>query len=80
MIHMYYEIDVDDKSCLHQILIGYTCMLSIGCKPMILITLNMAKTGLKVIKVNCCRLKSLYPLKTLACLEGDHLIMSGQSC
>jgi hypothetical protein len=29
MIHMYYEMNVDDKIYLHQILISYTCMLSI---------------------------------------------------
>jgi hypothetical protein len=31
---MYYEIDVDDKSYIYQIMFDYTCMLSIGCKPM----------------------------------------------
>jgi hypothetical protein len=44
MIHMYYEMNVDDKNYLYQKLIDYTCMLSISCKHMILITLNMAKT------------------------------------
>jgi hypothetical protein len=44
MIHMAYEKDVDDVKYLYQILIGYTCMLSINYKHMILITLNMAKT------------------------------------
>jgi hypothetical protein len=34
MIHMYYEIDVDNY--LYQILLDYTCMFSIGCKPMML--------------------------------------------
>jgi hypothetical protein len=62
-LYMYHEIDVDDKSYLYQMLIDYTCMLRIGCKPMILITLNMAKTCLKVIKVNCCKIKILYRLK-----------------
>jgi hypothetical protein len=28
-------------------LIHHTCMLSVGCKPMMLITLNLAKTFLK---------------------------------
>jgi hypothetical protein len=46
-------------------LIGYNCMLRIGCKPMILITLIMDKACLKVIKVSCCRLVSLYHLKPL---------------
>jgi hypothetical protein len=38
MIHKYYEIHVDDKNYLYQILFDYTCMLRIGCKPMMLIT------------------------------------------
>jgi hypothetical protein len=63
MIRMSYEIDVDDDNYLYQILIGYTCMLSISCKYMFLITLNMAKTCLKEIKVSCCRLKSVFHLK-----------------
>jgi hypothetical protein len=49
--HMYHEIDVDDKSYLYQKLINYNCMFRIGCKPMILITLNMDKTCLKVVKL-----------------------------
>jgi hypothetical protein len=40
---------------------------------------NLAKTSLKVFKVSCCRLKSLY-LEALACLEVDRLVMSGQPC
>jgi hypothetical protein len=44
MIHMYYEMDVDDDKYLYQILFDYTCMHIIGCKRMILITLHMAKT------------------------------------
>jgi hypothetical protein len=39
MIHMFIEIDVDNKNYLYQILFDYTCMLSIGCKPIMLITL-----------------------------------------
>jgi hypothetical protein len=38
MIHMYIEIDVEDRNYLYQILIGYTCMLRICCKPMMFIT------------------------------------------
>jgi hypothetical protein len=38
MIHLYIEMDVDDDNYLYQKLIDYTCMISIGCKPMILIT------------------------------------------
>jgi hypothetical protein len=69
MIHMYIEIDVDaDKYAYHK-LIELTCMLSIGCKPMILIILILAKTCLKVFKVNCCRLMNHLPLEPLACLE-----------
>jgi hypothetical protein len=30
MIHMYYEIDVDDEKYLYHKLINYTCMLRIG--------------------------------------------------
>jgi hypothetical protein len=44
MFHKYYEIDVDDKNYLYQMLIDYTCMFSIGCKHMMLTTYNMAKT------------------------------------
>jgi hypothetical protein len=36
---------------------------------MILIILVLAKTCLKVFKVNCCRLMNLLPLEPLACLE-----------
>jgi hypothetical protein len=46
-------------------------MLRIGCKPMVLITTNMAKTCLKVIKASQCRLMSHLPLEALACLEVD---------
>jgi hypothetical protein len=38
MIHMYIEIDVDDKNYLYQKLFDYNCMFSIGCKPMMLTT------------------------------------------
>jgi hypothetical protein len=90
MIHIYIEIDIDDNYLYHK-LIGYTCMLSIGCTPMIIITLNMAKTWLKVFNASCCRLKSLYHLKHLyvqkstawSCwvsLAEWSLVMSSQSC
>jgi hypothetical protein len=41
MIHMFYEndIDVDDDNYLYQMLFDNTCMLIIGCKPMMLSTL-----------------------------------------
>jgi hypothetical protein len=35
---MYYEMDVDDDNYLYHKLIDYTCMLSIGCKPMLFST------------------------------------------
>jgi hypothetical protein len=37
MVHLYIEMDVDDDNYLYQKLIDYTCMISMGCKPMILI-------------------------------------------
>jgi hypothetical protein len=40
---MSYEIDVDDDNHLYHKVIDYTCMISIGCKPMIMITLNFLK-------------------------------------
>jgi hypothetical protein len=55
-------------SYLYQKLIDYTCMFSIGYKPMILITLNLAKTCLKVIKASWCRLMNHLPLEALSCL------------
>jgi hypothetical protein len=51
-----------------------------GYKPMILITVNMAKTYLKVIKATWCTLMNHLPFVALACLEVDRLVMSGQSC
>jgi hypothetical protein len=69
MIHMYIEINVEADKYLYHKLIDWTCMLSIGCKPMILIILILAKTCLKVFKVNCCTLMNHLPLEPLACLE-----------
>jgi hypothetical protein len=69
MIHMYIEIDVDANKYLYHKLIVWTCMLSIGCKPMILIILFLAKTCLKVFKVNCYRLMNHLPPEPLACLK-----------
>jgi hypothetical protein len=40
--HMSYEIDVDGN-CLYQMLFDNTCLLSIGCKPMMLSTLIWLK-------------------------------------
>jgi hypothetical protein len=39
MIHMAYEMNVVDDNYLYHKLIDNTCMLSIGCKPMMLSTL-----------------------------------------
>jgi hypothetical protein len=65
MIHMYIKIDVDDEdyNYLYQMCFDNTCMFSIGCTPMIIITLIWLKLDKKVINVSCCRLKSLYHLK-----------------
>jgi hypothetical protein len=45
MIHMSYEdhIDIDDDNYLYQMLFDNTCMLSIGCKHMMLSTLIWLK-------------------------------------
>jgi hypothetical protein len=43
MIHMYIEIDIDADKYLYQMLFDNTSMLSLSCKLMILITLNMPK-------------------------------------
>jgi hypothetical protein len=45
MIHMYIEMNVDDEdyNYLYQTLFDNTCMLSIGCKPMMLSTLIWLK-------------------------------------
>jgi hypothetical protein len=43
MFHMDIEMDVDDNNYLYQMLFDNTCMLSIGCKPMMLSTLIWLK-------------------------------------
>jgi hypothetical protein len=43
MIHMYYGMNVDDDNYLYQKLFDNTCMFSIGCTPMIIITLIWLK-------------------------------------
>jgi hypothetical protein len=43
MIHMAYEMDIDDDNYIYQILFDNTCMLSICYKPMILSTLIWLK-------------------------------------
>jgi hypothetical protein len=50
-------------------LFDYTCMLRIGCKPMILITQSWLITCLKVLKARCCRLIYPLPLEAFTCLE-----------
>jgi hypothetical protein len=37
-LYMYYEMNVDDDKYLYQMLFDNTCILRIGCKPMIIIT------------------------------------------
>jgi hypothetical protein len=43
MIHMVYEMDDDYDNYLYQMLFDNTCMLSIGCTSMIIITLIWLK-------------------------------------
>jgi hypothetical protein len=45
MIHIYIEVNVDDENYnyLYQMLFDNSCMLSIGCKPMMLSTLIWLK-------------------------------------
>jgi hypothetical protein len=43
MIHMYMEIDDEDYNCIYQSLFDSTCMFSIGCTPMIIITFTWLK-------------------------------------
>jgi hypothetical protein len=43
MIHMAYEMNVDDDNHLYLMLFDNTCMLSIGCKPMMLSSLIWLK-------------------------------------
>jgi hypothetical protein len=43
MIHMAYEKDIEDDNYLYQMLFDNTCMLSVGCKPMMLSTLIWLK-------------------------------------
>jgi hypothetical protein len=38
MIHMAYNMDIDDDNYLYQMLFDNTCMLCVGCKPMMLST------------------------------------------
>jgi hypothetical protein len=47
MIHMAYEMDVDDDNYLYRVLFDNTCMLSIGCKSMMLSTLICLKLDLR---------------------------------
>jgi hypothetical protein len=66
--------------CLKQMLIDHTFMLSVDCKPMMLITLNMAKTCLKCLELVVVGKRVCHPLEVIACLKVDRLIESGQSC
>jgi hypothetical protein len=52
MIHMYYETDVDeDDNYSYQMLFDNTCILSIGCKPMMLSTLIWLKLDIMWLKL-----------------------------
>jgi hypothetical protein len=42
-LYMSYEIDVGDDNYLYHKLIDYTCMFSIRCKPIIIISLTWLK-------------------------------------
>jgi hypothetical protein len=42
-LYMSYGIDVEDDNYLYHKLIDYTCMFSIRCKPIIIITLTWLK-------------------------------------
>jgi hypothetical protein len=67
------EMDVDylvvEEMVNRSKLFDYTCMLRIGCKPMILITQSWLITCLKVLKASCYRLMYHLPLEAFACLE-----------
>jgi hypothetical protein len=71
--YLYNEMDVDYLVVEEMVniskLFDYTCMLRIGCKPMMLITYTWIITCLKVFKANCCRLMYPLPLEAFACLE-----------
>jgi hypothetical protein len=71
ILYLYHEVDVDYLVANEMVNISklfyYTCMISIGYKP-IMITTQIWLNLLKVIKVNCCRLESL-SFETFACLE-----------
>jgi hypothetical protein len=42
-LYLYHVIDDEENRYLYQILFDYTCMLRIGCKPVMLITLTSLK-------------------------------------
>jgi hypothetical protein len=63
MLYLYHKMDVNYlvvKDCLIPMLFDHNCMFGIGADDNYS---NMAKTCLKVLQVNCCRLNSLYHLK-----------------
>jgi hypothetical protein len=69
-----------NKCLTYQMLIDYTCIFRICCKPIMLITVILAKTCLKVIKGSYFRLMSSLFAWSLACLECDRLVTMDQSC
>jgi hypothetical protein len=70
-------MNIDDDNHLYQMLFDNTCMLSIRGKPMILITLNMAKTWTKEIPASCFSLMSRYHLKP--CMSRSQTAWSRQA-
>jgi hypothetical protein len=71
--YLVHEMDVDYLVVKEMVkiskLFDYTCMLRIGCKPMILITQTWLITCLKVFKASCCRLMYPLSLEAFGCLE-----------
>jgi hypothetical protein len=59
---------VDEMSNISKVF-DYTCMLRIGCKPMMLITQTWLITCLKVFKASYCRLMYPLPLEAFASLD-----------
>jgi hypothetical protein len=78
MIHMYYEMDVDDNY-LYQMLIDYNCMLSISANIWFQSLLTWIKLDSKRLNLVVVGLRVSITW-SLACLEVDCSVMLGQSC
>jgi hypothetical protein len=61
-------------------LIDLHCILSIGSKPMMLITLTWLKLAYKCLELVILDKCVCYTLEAFTCLEVDHLVVSDQSC